>query len=59
MDLTAHRKNIGKTGIINLEGFPVECSIIFIRQSFGRIDYQIAINGVEKWVNSNRVEVND
>ena len=56
-NLTEHRKNIGKTGLIELEGFKIECTIIFIRQAFGRIDYQIAINGTEKWVDSQRVQV--
>jgi hypothetical protein len=52
-------KNIGKKGIINLEGFPVEIEITSIRQAFGRIDYEITLNGITKYVDSLRVQVKE
>lgn len=52
-----HIKNIEKTAVIKLEGFPVEVTITNVKQVFGRIDYEICLNGVSKWVNSDRVQV--
>jgi hypothetical protein len=54
-----HIKNIGKIGIIQLEGFSVEVEITSVRQAFGRIDYEITLNGVTKYVDSSRVRIKE
>lgn len=54
-----HYENIGKTARLNLEGLPVEVTITNIRNAFGRVDYEVSLNGVSKWVNHERVEVLD
>lgn len=55
-----HIKNIGKIGILHLEGFPVEVEITSVRQAFGRIDYEITVSGdntVHKYVDSKRIMI--
>lgn len=59
MELKDAVQNIGKTAIVKLEDIPVEVSITMARQVFGRVDYEITLNGISKYVDSSRVKVID